>query len=150
MVQLASRERMFIEACRIGHLATSDGEGAPSVVPVCFALDGDTLYTAIDEKPKGKRPLARLRNIASRSAVAIVFDHYDEDWTRLGWVLIRGDAEILLEGPEAERATALLRARYAQYDGMVLSPIIAIRMARIVSWGDLAASRHTGDACASG
>jgi len=68
-----------------------------------------------------------------------IADRYDEDWTRLGWVMLRGSADILNEGAEHDRAQALLRARYAQYRTMNLAglPVIALRLARIASWGDL-------------
>ncbi len=79
-------ERRFLEHHRVAHLATADREGAPHVVPVCFAVAGGALYITIDEKPK--RPpaagLKRLRNIAENPAVAVVVDRYDEDWTRIG------------------------------------------------------------------
>src|SRR3712207_6374888 len=109
-------ERRFVEGQRVGRLATAGRDGMPHVVPVCFALSGGTLYVTIDEKPK-RRPgavLKRLRNIAENPAAAIVFDRYDEDWARLGWVMLRGRAEILAEGAEHDAAQALLRARYPQ------------------------------------
>src|SRR6266436_6371144 len=94
---LPSPERAFLAARRIGYLATADGRAAPHVVPVCFAIVDDALYVAIDEKPKrgSGRPLKRLRNIVENPAVAVVVDRYDEDWTHLGWVMLRGRAEIL-------------------------------------------------------
>jgi PPOX class probable F420-dependent enzyme len=81
-----------------------------------------------------------MRNIAENPRVALVVDRWDEDWRRLGWVMLRGRADILAEGPEHDRAQALLRARYPQYAGMDLAPlpVIALRVARVTSWGDLA------------
>jgi PPOX class probable F420-dependent enzyme len=139
--RLSDRERRFLMSQRVGRLATADRNGTPHVVPVCFALAGDRLYITIDEKPK-RRPgalLKRLRNITENSAVAILFDHYDEDWTRLGWVMLRGHAEILAAGLEHDAAQALLRARYPQLAQMRLAdrPVIAVQVARFVSWGDL-------------
>jgi PPOX class probable F420-dependent enzyme len=81
---------------------------------VCFALSGDALYITIDQKPK-RQPsarLKRLRNMAENPAVALLFDRYDEDWTRLGWVMLHGRAEILANGAEHDAAQALLRSRY--------------------------------------
>src|SRR5262245_11584284 len=82
-VMLSPSERHFVLAGRVGHLATADRGGAPHVVPVCFGLIDDTLYIAIDEKPKraSARPLKRLRNITDNPSVAFVVDRYDEDWT---------------------------------------------------------------------
>lgn len=132
--------RRFIEGRRVAHLATADAAGVPQVVPVCFALTGATAFIAIDAKPKQAPParLKRLRNLAANPAFALVFDHYEEDWTRLGWVMLRGRAEIL--GPEATehaRALGLLRARYPQYRAMALdaAPVIALRVATARCWG---------------
>lgn len=138
---LSDSERGFLLARRLGHLATADRSGAPHVVPVCYALEQATLYVTVDEKPKRHdRPLKRLRNIAENPRVALVVDRWDEDWRRLGWVMLRGRADILPEGPEHDRAQTLLRARYPQYAGMDLAPlpVIALRIARVTSWGDLA------------
>jgi PPOX class probable F420-dependent enzyme len=138
---LSSPEARFLAARRVGHLATADARGNPHVVPVCFALAGGTLYITIDEKPKREsiRPLKRLRNIAENPATAFVVDRYDEDWTRLGWVMLRGQAQILTAGTEHGEAQALLRARYPQLGAMDLAqlPVIALRIERVTSWGDL-------------
>ncbi|MEO9191872.1 MAG: TIGR03668 family PPOX class F420-dependent oxidoreductase [Acetobacteraceae bacterium] len=134
-------ERHFLAAGRVGRLATVDRHGAPHVVPVCYAVDDAMLYVTIDEKPKrAGRALKRLRNIAENPRVALVVDRYDEDWSRLGWVMLRGLAEVLDQGPEHDRAQALLRDRYPQYLAMNLNPlpVIALRIARVTSWGDLA------------
>jgi PPOX class probable F420-dependent enzyme len=137
---LSQDQRRFLESRRAGHLATADAAGVPHVVPVCFALRENVVYITIDQKPKGNpRALKRLRNIAANPSVALVADRYDEDWTRLGWVMLRGPAEILADGAEHDRAQALLRSRYRQYQGMELAglPVIAIRIERVTSWGDL-------------
>lgn len=140
-MMLSERQQHFLDTRRVAHLATADANGAPHVVPVCFAIRGDTLYMTIDEKPKRKtdRPLKRLRNIAENPAVAIVADRYDEDWTRLGWIMLHGRAEILLEGAEHARAQALLRIRYPQLNDMKIEAlaVLAVRLERVSSWGDL-------------
>ena len=137
---IPERELRFLAARRVGHLATANARGEPHVVPVCYAIAAAGAYITIDEKPKRSgRPLKRLRNIAENPAVALVVDRYDEDWTRLGWVMLRGRAEILTAGAEHGEAQALLRIRYPQYATMDLSPlpVIAIRVSRVTSWGDL-------------
>ncbi len=137
---LNNDQRRFLDSRRVGHLATADKRGAPHVVPVCFAISENTAYITIDQKPKGNpRALKRLRNIAQNSSVALVGDRYDEDWSRLGWVMLRGRAEILDSGAEHGMAQELLRARYPQYRAMQLAdlPVIAIRIERVASWGDL-------------
>ena len=138
---LSARERAFVETRRVAHLATADAHAVPQVVPVCFGLVEDALYIAIDRKPKrdGGRPLKRLRNIAENPRASIVFDRYDEDWRRLGWVMLHGPAAILADGTEHDRAQALLRARYPQLEAMAIGPlpVIVIRIERVASWGDL-------------
>jgi PPOX class probable F420-dependent enzyme len=124
----------------VGHLATADANRAPHVVPVCFAATGAAVYITIDQKPKSSpRALKRLRNILENPVAALVVDRYDEDWTRLGWVMLRGAAEVLTEGVEHDRAQEMLVARYPQYRRMQLAdlPVIVIRIGRVNSWGNL-------------
>jgi PPOX class probable F420-dependent enzyme len=138
---LSEREHLFLGRRKVGHLATADRRGAPHVVPVCFAIEGDALYITVDEKPKrADVPLKRLRNIAENPAVAVVVDRYDDDWTRLGWVMLRGRAEILSDGAEHARAQDVLRARYPQLNDMRIGslPVIAVRVERVTSWANLA------------
>jgi PPOX class probable F420-dependent enzyme len=139
---MSPHEQTFVERQKVGHLATADRLAHPHVVPVCFALAGGTLYVTIDEKPKRQtgRPLKRLRNIMENPSVAIVVDRYDEDWSRLGWVMLRGAAEILPSGVlEHREAQSLLVARYPQLATMAIyrHPVIALRIARTTSWGNL-------------
>jgi PPOX class probable F420-dependent enzyme len=137
---LSERQRRFLDQGRVGHLATADRNAAPHLIPVCYAVAGTTIYITIDEKPKRRDiPLKRVRNILENPQAAFVVDRWDEDWTRLGWVMLRGPAEILEAGAEHDRAQALLVARYPQYRAMDLAglPVIALRVARASAWGDL-------------
>ncbi|MFZ5782660.1 MAG: TIGR03668 family PPOX class F420-dependent oxidoreductase [Pseudomonadota bacterium] len=140
---VTAQQRLFVEAQRVARLATADRQGTPHVVPVCFALAEDRLYITIDGKPKRRHgpPLKRLRNIAENPRTAIVFDRYDEDWRRLGWVMLQGWAEVLESGPEHDHAQSLLRLRYPQLAAMQIAelPVIAIHVEKVASWGDLAA-----------
>jgi len=146
-VSLTERQRRFLDAGRVGHLATADRSGTPHLIPVCYAVDdqtasGPTLYTTVDEKPKRRDiPLKRVRNILQNPEAAFIVDRWDEDWRRLGWVMLRGPAEIIAAGPEHDRAQALLTARYPQYRAMDLAdlPVIALRIARAIDWGDVSA-----------
>jgi PPOX class probable F420-dependent enzyme len=138
---LTDRERRFLEAERVARLATADAAGRPHVVPVCYALAADTVYFTIDEKPK-RRPGARLKRLANLRAnpsAALVADRYDEDWSRLGWVMVQGRAEVLEAGPEHDAAQALLRARYRQLAAMRIEalPVVAVRIEHAISWGRL-------------
>jgi PPOX class probable F420-dependent enzyme len=140
MSVLSEPARAFCDRCRVARLATADRTGVPHLVPVCYAIVGDSLYITIDEKPKRTDiPLKRLRNIAENPEVAVTMDRWDEDWRRLAWVMLRGRAEVLDDGAEHDLAQARLRERYPQYRNMDLAPlpVIAMRIARASSWGDL-------------
>ncbi len=137
---LNDSEIAFIQMQRVAHLATADADGHPHVVPVCYAFDGSHFYTPLDEKPKrvAEHQLRRVRNIEARPEVMLLIDQYDDDWSRLGYVQVYGEA-VLLNPGEAGHAEALrlLRDRYTQYRTMALEthPVIAITPQRVVSWG---------------
>ena len=138
---LSSEERSFVMRRRVARLGTVDSLPAPHVVPVCYALAGDRIFIAIDEKPKSgdAMTLKRLRNIAGNGRVCLMLDHYEEDWSRLGWVMIHGLATIARTGAGFPDAIALLRKRYSAYRSMALEerPMIVIDVQRVSSWGDL-------------
>jgi PPOX class probable F420-dependent enzyme len=124
-----------VSAARVARLATVNADGAPHLVPFCFALDGDVLYSAVDAKPKRTRRLQRLRNAAHEPRVSVLVDHYDEDWARLWWVRLDGRATELPDGTEAERATALLAAKYPQYrERPPAGPVLRIYVERWRGW----------------
>lgn len=96
-----------------------------------FVLEGDTLYTAVDEKPKRTRRLQRLRNIEANPAVEVLIDHYDEDWSRLWWVRLRGTARIA----DDPHALELLARKYPQYrETPPRGPVIAVRIEKRAEW----------------
>ena len=99
----------------VARLATLDADGRPHLVPIVFALLGDTLYTAVDAKPKRSRMLRRIENARERPDVTVLVDHYEDDWARLWWVRFRGRARVLDGGDEAARALEALAAKYEQY-----------------------------------
>src|SRR5206468_10034886 len=136
---LASRELQFIQSQRVAHLATASADGRPHVVPVCFVYLDGRIYIAIDEKPKRSLRLKRLRNIEENPQVTLVLDRYDEDWSRLAWVLVQGTATVLEGGTEHRQALAALREKYPQYREMRLEelPVIEITVGQVSSWGDL-------------
>ena len=132
--------RAFLDRQRVAHLATASADGAPHVVPICFARLEDRVYVAIDEKPKRGTPgqLRRLRNIAANPRVAIVADVYDDDdWSRLGFMLLTGRARVLEGDDEHRRAVGALRAKYRQYASMALEerPVIAMDVEHVTRWG---------------
>ena len=111
------------------------------MIPICFVVVGNTVYFSIDEKHKRKSgaPLKRIANIRENPFVALVVDHYDDDWSRLGWVMVQGRADVLVSGDEHDRAQARLRARYRQLEAMRIEalPVVAIRIDHVASWGNL-------------
>ena len=134
----------MLKKARVARLATLDAQSRPHIVPVCFAYDSKLLYTAVDEKPKRVTPerLARLRNIRAVPRVALLIDEYDEDWTQLWYILIRGKAKLIPKSAHEERAWAIrkLRAKYPQYARGMLAddaPVIRITPERTTSWGKI-------------
>jgi PPOX class probable F420-dependent enzyme len=130
-----------LKNARVARLATVDPAGRPHIVPVCFVYRGKVFYTAIDQKPKRVAPqkLARLRNIKLSPQVALLIDSYDEDWTNLWYILVRGKAMLLPKSGAKEHRLAIraLRAKYPQYRAGMLTddaPIIRITVERISSW----------------
>lgn len=140
MTELSPAVADFIGAARVGRLGTVGAGGQPLVVPICYAFDGRALYSAIDAKPKrtGARGLKRVRNIEENPRVSLAIDHYDEDWSRLRYVIVQGEAELLESGKEYRRGVAMLVAKYPQYDRLPLDPaqglMIKIRPRSILSW----------------
>jgi PPOX class probable F420-dependent enzyme len=137
----SAEARRFLEAHRVGHLATASADGAPHVVPVCFACDDAAVYFVADEKPKRRaaRELLRLRNLHVNPRAALVVDDYDEDWTRLAFLLVRGPARFVEDAGAHAVALRLLRARYPQYGAMALDdpvrhPVVRIEPERVVLW----------------
>jgi PPOX class probable F420-dependent enzyme len=122
---VALRER--VAEVPVARLATVRPDGRPHVVPICFALADEVVYTAIDHKPKRSTRLVRLANVEANPRVAVLVDHYDDDWSRLWWVRLDGRARVLADGEERARALALLADRYAQYAReSPTGPVIAI------------------------
>jgi PPOX class probable F420-dependent enzyme len=141
MASWSSEARRFLEAHRVGHLATAGADGAPHVIPVCYAVDDAALYFVADDKPKRgpARALKRLANLRENPRAAFVVDDYAEDWRRLAWLLVRGPASFVDDGTAHAAALRLLRARYPQYQAMALDdaaahPIVRIEPARVVLW----------------
>lgn len=129
----------LIRSARIAHLATADKKSQPHVVPICFVYDGKNFYSPIDEKPKrvAATKLKRLKNIAKNPNVALIIDRYEENWRKLAYVLVSGEARVLLRGANHRKAVRLLRRKYPQYRSMAIDqrPLIVIRPKRVTSWG---------------
>ena len=143
MADLSDADKQTVALMRVAHLATSDPQGAPHLIPICFHYDGDFFYSVLDQKPKrtAVTNLKRVRNILANPKVALVIDHYQEEWQGLWYVLVNGTAELLHEGPEHRQAIASLREKYPQYRTMDLdtNPVIRITPTNIIRWGHPAA-----------
>jgi PPOX class probable F420-dependent enzyme len=119
----------------VARLATVRETGQPHLVPVTFAVDGDRIYTAVDAKPKTTTNLRRLRNIAVEPRVAMLADHYEQDWAGLWWARADGMASLLDRPADMARPLQLLAARYPQYRASApAGPVISIRVTRWSGW----------------
>lgn len=127
--------RGLVEHARVARLATIAPDGRPHLVPICFVLDAETLYSAVDRKPKRSLRLQRLENVRIDPRVEVLVDHYADDWSTLWWVRLRGRARILEQGAERDHALALLAAKYPQYvDEPPPGPVLAVDLDRWRGW----------------
>jgi PPOX class probable F420-dependent enzyme len=136
---LSAAARELLAAARVAHLATADQYARPHAVPIVFVWREGLLYTPLDRKPKREddwHALRRVRNIETNGRVAVVVDRYDEDWSRLAWVMLEGVATILESGEERDAAAALLTEKYAQYERLSLDgrPIVRVEIERASEW----------------
>jgi PPOX class probable F420-dependent enzyme len=131
----AEEMRRRFNGAIVARLATVGHDGRPHIVPITFALDDQTIYFAIDFKPKKTADLQRLRNIEANPSVSVLVDHYEHDWTRLWWVRADGTARIVIDGVVFEKGIALLTHRYAQYRSTrPAGPVVSIAIDRMTGW----------------
>ncbi|MEX2046470.1 MAG: TIGR03668 family PPOX class F420-dependent oxidoreductase [Chloroflexota bacterium] len=139
MASLSPAARDLLATARVAHLATADQYARPHNVPIVFVWRDAVLYTPLDRKPKRDddwHALRRVRNIETNGRVAIVVDRYDEDWSRLAWVLLEGVATILETGEERDSGAKLLTGKYAQYETLSLDgrPIVRVEIEHESEW----------------
>ena len=128
-------QRMLVSRARVGRLATVTASGKPHVVPLCFALVGDFVYSAVDHKPKRSTDLHRIANIAATGSTSLLVDHFDEDWSTLWWVRLDGNGRLVVDNAEAAVAIEALTAKYEQYQQRPpRGAIIAIDVAHWTGW----------------
>lgn len=135
-MDVAEARRRFC-AERVARLATADASGHPHLVPIVFAARGETIYSAVDAKPKRTMALRRLANVATNPQVAALVDHYDDaDWDALWWARADGTGRVLEAWePEALQAVALLEARYPQHRQLPpTGPVLALDVERWSGW----------------
>jgi PPOX class probable F420-dependent enzyme len=130
----AAEARRRFTAARVARLATVGADSQPHIVPIVFALAGETIYSVVDAKPKRTTELQRLRNVASNPRASVLADHYDDtDWDALWWVRADGTARVLgLDEPEAASAVQLLARRYPQQRPQ--GPVLAVDVERWSGW----------------
>jgi PPOX class probable F420-dependent enzyme len=137
-LELPTGALRLLRSARVAHLATADADRRPHVIPICFVFDGENFFSPLDEKPKRTEPrqLKRVKNIRENRYVALVVDRYDEDWTKLAYVLLIGTARILSSGQRHRKAVRLLRRKYPQYRRMAIHdrPMIVIKPRRVITW----------------
>jgi PPOX class probable F420-dependent enzyme len=138
MPLLSTQDEAFVRDARIARLATVDARNRPHVVPICFVYLDGAVYSVLDAKPKRVPPtqLRRVRNLLANPSVQLLVDRYDDDWSRLAYVQLRGRAELLHAGPEHAGALTALRAKYPQYAAMRLedAPMLRLTIEGTVSW----------------
>ncbi len=133
MSEFDARERFA--SSPVAQLATAAADGVPHLVPIVFAVSNEVIYTAVDAKRKSSRRLRRMANIEANSAVSIIVDHYDDDWSQLWWVRADGVAEIHYSGEEMATGYFELRRKYPQYQRIALDgPVIAVTVSRWSGW----------------
>jgi PPOX class probable F420-dependent enzyme len=131
----SSEARKRLAESKIARLATVDEGGRPHIVALVFVIEEDIVYFAVDGKPKTTRNLKRLQNIAANPAVAVLADHYEDDWNKLWWVRADGTARVVTDAVETKRAIDLLADRYEQYrHGRPAGPVVAIHIDRLTGW----------------
>lgn len=127
--------RQRVEHARVGRLGTTMPNGRPHLVPCCFSLRGDVVYTAIDAKPKSTLAVQRTKNIVANPAACLLVDHYEEDWSALWWVRLNGLGRVVDSQAETEEAMGGLRAKYDQYGRVgIPGPVLALDVMRWTAW----------------
>ena len=128
--------RRRVHDARVGRLATVTAAGRPHIVPCCFVLDGERLYSAVDAKPKSTLALRRLANVRAHPDVALLVDHYSDDWSTLWWIRVDGRGRVLDAPDERARAIQLLTTKYVQYEAEPPpGPVLAVDITRWTAWG---------------
>jgi len=133
----AAEARRRFEAARVARLATITPDGRPHLVPITFAVEGDRIYSIVDTvKAKSSLSLARLRNIGANPRVSVLVDEYRDDWEQLWWIRADGQAAVVSDGPDHQRATSLLRAKYPQYRsaGLDVGSAVVVDVEHWVGW----------------
>jgi nitroimidazol reductase NimA-like FMN-containing flavoprotein (pyridoxamine 5'-phosphate oxidase superfamily) len=140
------RETDFLRSERVARMATiNQASRSPHIVPVCFAFDGEDIYTTLSASSR------RLKNIKEGSKASVLIDKYEEEnnkWKVLCGLLIYGSTKILTYDENREEfmhGWRLLIEKYPQYKHWAnpdLTPndsnkrrIVKFRPSGITRWG---------------
>ncbi|MEV4007789.1 TIGR03668 family PPOX class F420-dependent oxidoreductase [Actinomadura sp. NPDC049753] len=136
MPKLAPDEaRRLLTTVPVARLATVGEDARPHLVPVTFAVHRGAIYTAVDHKPKSTRELRRLADIRANPRVALLADHYEDDWDRLWWVRVDGHAAVVDDPARMAGPVRLLADRYPQYrERPPEGPVIAVTIEAWTGW----------------
>ncbi len=127
--------RHRVHKARVGRLATVRSNGRPHIVPCCFVVDGEVIYSAVDAKPKSSLALRRLENVRMTPSASLLIDQYSEDWSSLWWVRLDGSARVIESGAQRDQALESLRSKYEQYvREPPPGPVIAIDITAWLAW----------------
>ena len=127
--------RRLVASAPVGRLATVRTDGRPHIVPICFVVTNDVVYSAVDEKPKRHQQLQRVSNVRATGAASLLVDEYHDDWSRLWWVRLDGRAHVVESPSEIERAIRSLSEKYPQYrDQPPSGPVLALDVERWAGW----------------
>ncbi len=139
--RLTADEARFVKSARVARLGTASKVGQPNIVPVCFEMLDGRVYVGLDSKPKSvaRLRLRRVRNIMANPRVSFLVDRYEEDWGKLGYVMITANATLDIPDAERSRAIDALRTKYPQYVRLLPddAPVIRVTPVRVSSWGML-------------
>jgi PPOX class probable F420-dependent enzyme len=121
----------LLSSARVARFALLDERDLPRVLPVVFAVWEGAVWSAIDQKPKRSAEPARVRRLRRRPEAALLVDRYDEDWSRLAWLELRGLVSVEPLGP----ALDALEARYPQYRSEPPpGPLLRLEVREAVWW----------------
>jgi len=127
--------RRRVASARVGRLATVTADGHPHLVPCCFVLCGDVVYSAVDAKPKSTSALRRIANVRANPVASLLVDRYAEDWSQLWWIRLDGDGHVVVDDDERDRALRLLTVKYEQYHGhRPPGPVLAVEVTGWRAW----------------
>jgi PPOX class probable F420-dependent enzyme len=133
-MELTDLRRRFASS-PVARLATVQPDGRPHVVPCVFVLVGETVYTAVDAKPKRSTRLQRLTNVRAEPRCALLVDHYETDWSRLWWVRADGRGEVIEEPPPDHLGISALVARFPQYrEEPPSGPLLVVTVDHWTGW----------------